>query len=299
MAHAEPAWELYRTFLAVVREGSFSAAARRIQLTQPTVGRQIEALESILDRSLFTRSPRGLMPTAAARELVPHAAAMAAAAEALGRAASDEARSESGAVRLTAGEIIGHEILPPILAEFAWRYPRIELELALSNHNEDLLRGDADIAVRMARPTQQSLMARRIGAVTFGLFAHRRYAKAFGLPETREELARHRVIGFDRDALGFRAFACPALRLRRQDFGLRSDSGPAQFAALRAGLGIGMCHVNVARRDVNLLHVLESAFSLSLEMWLVMHRDARATRRIRLLFDHLGRGLTNYVKGEG
>jgi len=296
MARSEPGWDFYRTFLAVVRERTFSAAALRLRLTQPTVGRQIEALESILGTSLFIRSPRGLTPTPAARELVPHAEAMAAAAAALHRASSGEARGESGTVRLTASEIVGHEVLPPILAEFAWRHPRIELELVLSNRNEDLLRRDVDIAVRMARPTQQSLVARRIGSVALGLFAHRRYAQAAGLPKTPDELAQHRVIGFDRDASGFRPVG--STTLRREQFGFRCDSGPTQLAAMRAGVGIAGCHVNIARRDPDLLRVLERPFSFSIDMWLAMHRDARTSRRIRVLFDGLASGLTRYVKGD-
>ena len=291
-----PGWDLYRTFLAVVREGSLSAAARRIGATQPTAGRHIEALEVAVGASLFTRSPRGLVPTAAARELVPHAEAMAAAAASLHRAASGEALGESGTVRVTASQLIGHEVLPPILAEFGWRHPRIALELSLSDRQEDMLRGDADIAVRMARPTQKSLVVRRIAGLKLGLFAHRRYAQAFGLPQTPEALASHRLIGFDRDPRGLGA-VLGATRLRREQFGFRCDSAPAQLAALRAGVGIGGCHVNLARRDPDLLRVLEVPFTFAIEMWLVMHRDARATRRIRRLFDHLAGGLAAYARG--
>jgi DNA-binding transcriptional LysR family regulator len=281
-----------------VRDGSLSAAGRRLGLTQPTAGRHVEALESSLGASLFTRSPRGLVPTAAARELIPHAEAMAAAAAALSRAASGEARGEAGTVRLTASEIVGHEVLPPILAGFCARHPRIVLELVLSNHNEDLLRRDADVAVRMARPTQKALVARRIGTVKLGLYAHRSYANQFGLPKTPEELPGYRWIGFDRDAQAFRPVGGAAVQLRREQFNFRCDSGPTQIAALRAGIGIAGCHVNIARRDPNLIPVLETAFKFNIEMWLAMHEDARATRRIRLLFDHLARGLNAYVRGE-
>lgn len=298
MGHTEADWDLYRTFLAVVRDGSLSAAGRRLGLTQPTAGRHVEALESSLGASLFTRSPRGLVPTPAARVLIPHAEAMAAAAAALSRAASGEARGEAGTVRLTASEIVGYEVLPPILADFCTRHPRIVLELVLSNHNEDLLRRDADVAVRMARPTQKALVARRIGTVKLGLFAHRRYAEQFGLPKTPEELPSYRWIGFDRDAQAFRPVGGAPVQLRREQFGFRCDSGPTQIAALRAGIGIAGCHVNIARRDPNLIPVLETAFKFNIEMWLAMHEDAKATRRIRLLFDHLVGGLTAYVRGE-
>jgi len=297
MSDTDPGWNLYRTFLAVVRDGSFSAAARRIGVTQPTAGRHIEALETVIGTRLFTRSPRGLMPTEAALALVPHAEAMAAAAAALARTSSGEARAERGTVRVTAAELVGCEVLPTILAEFGFRYPGIALELTLSNRNLDLLRRDADIAIRMVRPTQQSLVARRIGSVEVGLFVHRRYAEVYGVPKSAADLPRHRLIGFDRDPHAIQSAGGRAAELRREQFRFRSDSGPAQVAALRAGVGIGGCHVLIARRDPDLLRVLERAFTFRREMWLAMHRDVKATRRVRLLFDHLGEALTAYVRG--
>ena len=296
MTLREPGWELYRTFLAVLQHGSLSVAARKLGLTQPTAGRHIAALESHLGTNLFTRSPRGLLPTETAHALAPHAEAMAVSAAALRRASSGETDAERGAVRLTAGQIVGRDVLPPILAEFALRHPRIELELVLSDHNLDLLRRDADIAVRMARPTQKALVARRIGELRIGLFAHRRYVDAFGLPDSPEDFSRHRMIGFDRDAHAIHSAGGAARQLRREHFGFRSDDATVQLAAVRAGAGIGGCYVSMARRDPNLVPVLERAFSFKREMWLAMHEDAKATRRIRLLFDHLADGLKAYLK---
>ena len=297
MERLEPAWDLYRTFLAVVRRGSYSAAARELGLTQPTAGRHIDALEKTLGTSLFTRSHRGLIPTGVALAIVPHAEAMAAAAAALHRTSSAEADDERGTVRVTAGQLVGHEVLPAILSTFCSRYPKIEVELTVSDHNEDLLRREADVAVRMARPKQELLVARRIGMVEVGLFAHRQYAAAFGLPNRPEDLPGHRMIGFDREAHGVRSAGGVAGQLRREQFGFRCDSAAVQIAALRAGVGIGGYHVQLARRDPNLLRVLEKTFKFKREMWLAMHRDSRVTRRIRLLFEHLASELTAYVKG--
>ena len=298
MTQREPGWELFRTFREVVRDGSLSAAARRLALTQPTVGRHIDALEASLGLALFTRSPRGLLPTSAALDLVPHAEAMAAAAAALRRAASGEATTDRGTVRLTASEFMGCEVLPPILAAFARRHPAITLELALSNRNEDLLRRDADIAVRMVRPTQAALVARRIGKLRIGLYAHRDYVAAFGLPRSIADLAGHRLIGFDRDDRSFRSVGPLAQQIDREMFGFRCDSDPAQFAALKAGLGIGGCQALLAQRLPELVPVLPGAVQFSLEMWLAMHGDLKATRRVRLLFDHLAIGLAAYVRGD-
>ena len=294
----EPGWDLYRTFIAVLEHGSLSVAARRIGLTQPTAGRHIAALESQLGASLFTRSPRGFQPTDTALALAPHAKAMAVAAAALSRAASGEADAARGAVRVTSGQFVGVEVLPPILAEFALRHPGIELELDLSNRNLDLLRREADIAVRMARPTQKALVARRIGDIKVGLFAHRRYVERYGLPRSPDEFPRHRLIGFDRDAHPVHSAGGAARQLRREHFGFRCDDAAVQLAALRTGTGIGACHVGMARRDPDLLPVLERTFLFKREMWLAMHEDAKATRRIRLLFDHLADGLKAYLRDE-
>jgi len=295
MAIRDPGWELYCSFLEVMRDGSLSGAARRLGATQPTIGRHIAALEADLNLPLFTRSQRGLLPTQAALDLLPHAEAMAAAAAAMARAASGGGATDYGTVRLAASDIVGCEVLPSILAEFRRSYPAITLELALSNRNEDLLRRDADIAVRMVRPTQKALLARRIGEVGIGLYAHESYIAAFGAPASIAELASHCVIGFDQDDRSFRSIGQQAARLERAQFGFRCDSDPAQLAALRAGVGIGGCQTKIAARTPALVRILPEAIDFKLEMWLAMHEDLQGTRRVRLLFDHLRAGLTGYV----
>jgi DNA-binding transcriptional LysR family regulator len=246
--------------------------------------------------SLFIRSLDGLAPTDAALRLIGAAETMAAAAEAAQRAASGDIDAESGTVRITASEVIGGEVLPTILTRFRERHPRIALELVLTSHNEDLLRGEADIAVRMVRPTQGALVAKRIGPVDIGLYAHRRYLKARDTPRGIEELRAHSLIGFDRDPAAARALARSGVTLARDDLAFRCDSDHAQLAALRAGFGIGVCQLGIARRDKNLVPVLHSRPLFSLDMWLAMHRDLRNSRRIRLLFDHLAEELTGYSR---
>lgn len=295
MTQEPGAWDLYRSFLSVVREGSLTRAAKALGLTQPTLGRHIEALEAALGVALFTRSQRGLTPTPAALELVPHAEAMAAAAAALARTASGASTGERGVVRLTASEIVGAEVLPPILARFRERHPGIVIELDLSNRTQDLLRRDADIAVRMVRPSQDALIARLIGKVHIGLYAHRRYIDAHGMPQTLFDLAGHSMIGFDRDATSLRSIGPAADAISREMFAFRTDNDLAQLAALRAGIGIGGCQPGIASRDPDLVQVLRDAFRFDLEMWLVMHEDLRGSRRVRLLYDHLAHDLADYV----
>jgi DNA-binding transcriptional LysR family regulator len=296
MSQGEPGWELYRTFLEVVRDGSLSGAARKLALTQPTVGRHIDTLEASLGLSLFSRSPQGLRATPAALELVSYAETMAAASAALRRTASGGAKADRGTVRVAASEMIGCEVLPPMLTSFRDSHPGITLELALSNRNEDLLRRDADIAVRMVRPRQKSLVARRIGKSPIGFYAHRNYVEKYGLPKEIAQLEQHCLIGFDRDDLALRSLGKLPRPVTRDNFGFRCDSDLAQFAALKAGVGIGGCQHNIARRHPELVPVLK-AIRFELEVWVAMHEDMRSTGRVRVLFDHIAAGLSAFVRG--
>ncbi|PRC94698.1 LysR family transcriptional regulator [Solimicrobium silvestre] len=293
----EPSWELYRSFLAVARLGSLSAAARSLDTTQPTIGRHIEALEMQLKTALFSRSPVGLVPNAIALELIPHAETMAAAAEALIRRASGEAGKEHGTVRITASTIVGGEVLPGLLAPFHRQYPEITLELVLTNEPEDMLRRDADIAIRMFRPTQGALIARRVGPVAVGLYVHRSYAEVIGLPKRIDQLDGHTLIGYDRNPFAIHSAQQLGIQLSRDQFNFRCDNELAQLSALRAGIGIGACQKPIAARDQNLLPVLPKVVALELDMWLVMHEDMRNCRRIMLLFNYLKDGLATYCKG--
>jgi DNA-binding transcriptional LysR family regulator len=292
----EPGWDLYRSFLAVLRLGSLSAAGRALGLTQPTIGRHMAQLqESLGGRVLFTRSPSGLMPTAAAHELRPHAEDMAAAAAAFTRMGSANVEEDAGVVRLAAADVVGVEILPPILSEFRHKYPHTVIELSLSNQMADLLRRDADIAVRMVRPKQKALLARRAGKVTLQFHAHRRYLERYGYPERLEDLTHHTLIGFDR-ALPFATLvdAVP-LPITRELFAFRCDYDLAQLAALRCGFGIGLCQTGIARRDPDLLPLLHKQFKFEMEIWIVMHNDLKRVSRMRLMFDHLVANLAQFA----
>jgi DNA-binding transcriptional LysR family regulator len=290
-----PDWHLFKAFLAVAREGSLSSAARALGTTQPTMGRQVAALEAALGVKLFARSVDGLAPTEAALRLIPKAEVMAAAVEAAQRSASGDIDEERGTVRITASEVMGGEVLPPALVDFHSRNPGISVELALTNRNEDLLRGEADIAVRMVRPTQGALIAKRIGRIDIGLYAHRVYLKTRPMPRQLKDLREHALIGYDRDQGYARALERMGVPVTRDDFAFRSDSDLAQLAALRAGVGIGACQLGLARPQKALVPILPSEFMIPMEVWLVMHRDLRSNRRVRLVFDHLAAKLMGYV----
>jgi len=292
MSDTEPSWELYGTFLAVVRDGSLSAASRTLGVAQPTVRRRIEALEEALRVVLFTRATNGLVPTDAAIATLPYAEAMAASAHALVRTLSAPATEERGTVRITASEIMGIEVLPRLLAPLLASHPQLQLELAVTNRSEDLLRRDADVAIRMVAPTQAALVARRAGKIRIGLYASAAYVRTHGLPRKPSQLREHSLVGADTGRALLEALAAAGIPTTRRDYTIRSDSDVAQLAAVRAGLGIGICQAPLAESLVPVL----PAFTVPLEAWIVMHEDLRAQRRVRLVFDHLVNAIGTYAR---
>lgn len=290
----EPDWALYRTLLAVLDEGSLSAAARSLGLTQPTVARHIDALEDALGVDLFVRSQRGLDPTDLAHALRPQAQIMATTAAALLRTGSGTLGSVTGTVRITASDVVGVEHLPPILARLRREHPALVIELTLSDRLDDLLARESDIAVRMTEPTQTALLARRLPSVEIGFHAHRDYLERRGTPYKLTDLAEHDLIGYDRETPVLKAMAERLAPLDRQSFALRSDSNLAQLAAIRAGFGIGLCQLGIARRDPALARVLPT-IALPLPLWIVMHEDLKTSARFRAVFDALVAGLAVYT----
>jgi DNA-binding transcriptional LysR family regulator len=289
-------WELYRSFLGVLQEGSLSGAARSLGVAQPTVGRHIAALEKALKLPLFTRSQAGLLPTEAALALRSDAEAMASTAAALQRTAASQGAGVRGTVRVTASEIIGVEVLPPILARLRAQYPELKIELLLSNRVQDLLHREADIAVRMLRPQQELLVARRIGEVELGLHAHQRYLEQHGTPRSLADLAQHALIGFDTETPFIRSVGKSLQGVfNRDNFALRSDSDLAHWALIQAGAGIGICQVALARRKPELQRLLPDQVSLPLETWITMHENLRHSPRCRATFDALVEGLQQHI----
>ncbi|MBC9032872.1 LysR family transcriptional regulator [Sphingomonas sp. JC676] len=289
-------WEQQRAFLAAIEEGSLSGAARRLGLAQPTVRVRIEMLENALGTPLFTRSPGGLIPTERGEALREHARAMALASDAFVRSASAAPDQVAGTVRVSASDMIAIEALPPILADLATRHPSLVIELSPTNRNEDVLRREADVAVRMVPPNQDALVARRVGVVALGLHAHPAYLAGREIPRHYADLARHRIIGPASDSPVLRSVQEQGFPVGLADFGFRTDSDIAQYAAIRAGLGIGVCQVPLGKRD-GLAHLLPLSFSLDLETWVVCHEDLRNVARVRAVFDALVVGLTAYIAG--
>ena len=288
-------WELYRSFLAVLCEGSLSGAARLLGITQPTVGRHVAAMEEAFGLSLFTRSQTGLLPTEAALALLPHARAMENTAAALERTAASHGDGVRGTVRVTASEVICVEVLPAAVATMRERYPDLKVELVLSNEVQDLLQREADVAVRMTRPKQQQLVARRVGAVELGLHATEDYLLRHGTPANLSDLSAHALIGYDHATPYIREALLRWPQFGREHLALRTDSDLAQLALIRAGTGIGICQSALAHRTPGVVRVLREEFSMPLETWVAMHEDLRDSPRCRVTFDTLVDALLQYA----
>lgn len=291
-------WDYYRSFLSVLKEGSLSGAARALGMTQPTIGRHVDALESSLGLVLFTRSQAGLLPTEAAQALQGYIQDMEHTAAALARAAASRSDEVDGVVRVTASEVVGTEILPSIVAVLRARHPRLAVELALSNRLQDLLHREADIAVRMTPPQQAQLIARHVGRIELGLHAHHDYLAAHGQPTTAAELAEHALIGFDQVTPFIRAAMKSFPGMQREAFSMRTDSDVAQLALVRAGAGIGICQVPLARRNASLVRILPDEVRWTMDVWITMHEDMRNSPRCRAMFDALVEGLLQYTAEE-
>jgi DNA-binding transcriptional LysR family regulator len=288
-------WDLFQSLHAVLEAGTLSAAAKLRGLTQPTLGRHIETLEQRLGSPLFLRSPRGLQPTDLALELRPHLNEMASAASAAVRDASGAADSIVGSVRITASEMVCVEVIAPMLADFHEAHPGTIIELMASNTTDDLSRREADIAVRMTPPTQGSLVAKKVGEINLGFYAAAAYLERHGSPTSFEELKEHAVIGFDSPSYNIRELPGINMEVTREVFTFRCDSDVAQFAAIRAGFGIGVCQDNLGRR-YGLSAVMPGVSVFRMGCWIVMHENLRANRRMRLMFDHLVEGFSAYIR---
>ncbi|MBU3739623.1 MAG: LysR family transcriptional regulator [Rhodoferax sp.] len=281
-------WRLVRSFLAVLDRGSLLGAARALRISQPTLGRHVAELETQLGSTLFERTGRGLQPTAAARQIATAARQMEEAALALSRTVIGSQGHHGGTVRITASVPVAVLLLPPVLTRLRQSLPDIQVELVASNQISNLLRREADIAVRMVRPDQSSLIARRLGSVSVGAFASRAYLARRGIPRQPTDLLQHELIGSDTDSAILEGFSAAGHAVSREAFALRSDDLLVQWQAVRAGFGIGFTAHYVARGDPGVVEVLPGLLNApALPVWLAVHREIRNNRRIRAVFDHL------------
>jgi DNA-binding transcriptional LysR family regulator len=285
-------WTLVRSFLTTAETGSLSAAARRLGLTQPTLGRHIQELEQSLGVVLFIRSQRGLEPTSSGEELIETARAMREAAEAFERQATGRAEAVAGSVRITASEMVATFLLPDILLPIRLAHPEIQFEIEATNAIGNLTRRDADIAIRMVRPTQPDLIARRVNTMAVGLFGATSYLDRRGRPRSAADLASHDLIGLDRNDTIIRGFAAGGLPVERSRFVLRSDDQIVGWSMMQAGLGLAFGPSYLRSLSPGIEQLELSLRVPALEMWLASHREVTTSRRMRLVVDGLAEGLS-------
>jgi DNA-binding transcriptional LysR family regulator len=291
----DPDWSLWRSFGAVVEHGSLSAAARALGLSQPTLGRHVEALEQALGMNLFERTLAGLRATDTALKLYePVLAAQQSLAEAT-LIAEGASVALTGSVRITSSTVMCHYVLPPFLLDLRETFPRVAIELVPSDSAENLLLREADIAVRMFRPTQLELITRKLGESPIIACAHESYIARRGSPERPEQLLEHDLIGFDRSDLLIGAARRMGFELNRNDFVVRTDSQTNIWELTKAGLGVGFAQKVIVAGTRGMVPLLPDFRPPPLEVWLTTHRELFTSRRIRAIYDRLGEGLSRFL----
>lgn len=281
-------WDLIRTFLAVARQGSLSAAARDLGVSQPTLSRNIQALESTTRLNLFRRTTRGLELTEAGHTLMESAGRMDEAADRFGRQVSGLSEELRGDVRISANDIVGSYLLPPAIKALRDEHRGLQVEIVISNQASNLNKREADIALRMFRPTQADLVARRLPNLELGFYAHRDYLAKHGEPADFEEFLQHSIIGMDEGMDFIEGGRQMGFEFVRNHFALRTDALITGLQLCRAGAGIAGTHVGLARYWPELVRIMEWIPLPPLEFWLVCHHDVQYNSRIRSVMQFLG-----------
>jgi len=289
-------WNRARAFLVTAEEGSLSAAARALKLTQPTLGRQVAALEQELGVALFEHSGRGLELTPSGIDLIEHVRAMGDAASRLSLSASGQSKSLEGNICMTATEVTAAFALPPIIAKLRRMEPGIEIELIASNSTSDLKRREADIAIRSFRPTQPDLIAKKVGDIKAYLYAAPSYLDFLGNPTSLDGLNEAEFIGFDRNDYLIAALNEAGLKLTHENFPVITENHLVQWQLVKQGVGIGIMPVEVGDAESSVQRALPALEPLIGEIWLVAHRELKTSRRVRMVFDFLASELSGLLK---
>jgi DNA-binding transcriptional LysR family regulator len=289
-------WNLLRSFVAVVETGSLNQAAAQLDITQPSISRHMRELERLLGETLFDRRPSGMVASARAMTLYETVRGMQDLARKAEGLMGQAPQVIAGLVRVTTSVPFAVHVLPPWLASLMHEEPELEIELRATQEIENLLRRDADLAVRFARPIQEGVVAQRVGSVCVGLYASTEYRARYGVPHTIQEGMSHVLIGGGDipTSVGPSGAQLP----RDINFRFRTESELVRLAAIEAGLGIGPVLVNVAQTRPHLHRVLADVVSIPLEIWLCGHDDLRRSARIRRVYDYLYERLVSQFGGD-
>ena len=284
-------WNRARAFLVTAEEGSLSAAARALGMTQPTVGRQVTALEQELGVVLFERVGLGLVLTPSGLELVEHVRAMGDAASRVSLTASGQSQSIEGNVCITVSEVYAVFILPPIIAKIRKMEPKIHIEIIATNSTSDLRRREADIALRNFRPTQPELIAKKIKDVSARLYATPEYLERIGVLKKPDDLERADFISFDSTGMLINGLNALGLNLKKKNFPILTENYIAHWELVKQGLGIGIMPEEIGDAEPLVERVLPILKPIEFPIWLTAHRELNTSRRIRMVFDLLAKEL--------
>ena len=284
-------WNQVRAFLATAEEGSLSAAARALGQTQPTLSRQVAALEEDLGVTLFERAGRAMALTDAGRDLMEHVRIMADAATKVSLVASGQSQTVEGKVVITATGAMATYHLPPIIRKIRDAAPGITLDLVTSNEVQDLTRREADISIRHARPTQPDLIAKLVGDTAAHLYASEDYIKTLGPIRSLKDVEQADFIGFDRNEEMIVELARHGLNLTLENFTVNARAGTVMRELVVQGLGIGFLTRDVERQEPRIKAILPDAITLPVPVWLVTHRELHTSKRIRVVYDILSEEL--------
>lgn len=292
-------WNQLRAFLATAEEGSFSAAARALSTTQPTISRQISALEASLKVTLVERNVTGQTLTVAGQELLDHARLMGEAATLISLAADRQSQEISGEVALAATDLMSAAILPGILSQLREIAPSITIRVKDSNQTLNLVQREADISIRHSRPGEQELIARHVGDLRANLYASSSYLDGAGRPRTLREVADHSFIGIpDPDHL-IAPLHNIGIPLRAESFVIQPDSSMVNWEMVKAGHGVSMLPEVLGEAEANVEKVLTDVPSLEFPVWLVTHKELQTSPRIRTVFDFLANQLGEIARNRG
>jgi DNA-binding transcriptional LysR family regulator len=289
-------WNLLRSFIAVYEAGTLTEAARRLGTTQPSLGRHVRELEGALGEALFVRLPGRLKPTERAHALHAAVVSMKHAAQQAGRLFADAREVLVGTVRIAVSEVYATHVVAPAAARLLAAQPELEIELSVSNRADNLLRRDADIAVRFFRPEQEDVIAVHVGDTELGLFAHESYIARFGEPQGFELPPEAFVAGFDREPAALAPLFRGEPPPQPVRFRLRTDAILARQAAVDTGLGIAAYLVDVAVGMPMLKRVLADRFGQRLPVWLCAHPELRRSAAMRFVWDHLEAALRERLR---
>jgi DNA-binding transcriptional LysR family regulator len=280
-------WNKARAFLVTAEEGSLSAAARALGMAQPTLGRQVDGLEQELGIVLFERVGRGLTLTPSGLELLEHVREMGKAAGRVSLTAMGQSQALEGTISISASETYAAVLLPPIVAKLRIAEPGIHVEIVVSNHASDLLRREADIAIRNFRPTEPDLIAKKIGMADAVLYAAPSYIARLGHPKTPYDLRNADFVNMDRTGMMLKGLNGLGLGLTEANFPLLTENYIVMWELVKQGAAIGVLDAYIGDADPDVVRVLPDLEPIKFPIWLVAHRELTTSRRIRRVYDFL------------